>query len=397
MFNRTAISIIFVIMLSFLIFHSKPSEASTVYFCLEADCSSMTVIFGGVTHTHKLNCDTVLYYANVPAGQYAYSVRGCGLSGSGIVSVNGTSSYKITMCPPSGWSCCSYGCGSGGSYNCSTCKSTTTTTTTAGTTTTYATTTSTTTSVTTTTDATTTVPPSSAALIVKDSSGNETFGVEDDGLVFTARSYHAQSQYPGFWLDEIGSGKKGAYFVLGEKWVQVQRRGQNFGDYEASPVFINLGAPSAAFVIDETGYVGLGKWEPAHPLQMASGAYCTAGGVWTNASSREYKTDIKKLTTDKALEALEQLEPVEFSYKNNRDEKHVGFIAEDAPDLVADRDRKGMSPMDVVAVLTKAVQEQQKLIQKQNDMAENQQRTIGLLVRKVAELEVSLKEQKSMP
>jgi hypothetical protein len=35
----------------------------------------------------------------------------------------------------------------------------------------------------------------------------------------------------------------------------------------------------------------------------------------------------------------------------------VGFIAEDVPDLVSTKDRKGLSPMDIVAVLTKVVQE----------------------------------------
>ena len=37
------------------------------------------------------------------------------------------------------------------------------------------------------------------------------------------------------------------------------------------------------------------------------------------------------------------------------------------PDLVASKDRKGMSPMDVVAVLTKVVQEQQNTISKLQD------------------------------
>ena len=37
----------------------------------------------------------------------------------------------------------------------------------------------------------------------------------------------------------------------------------------------------------------------------------------------------------------------------------MGFIAEDVPDLVATKDRKGLSPMDIVAVLTKVLQEQQ--------------------------------------
>ncbi len=51
-----------------------------------------------------------------------------------------------------------------------------------------------------------------------------------------------------------------------------------------------------------------------------------------------------------------------YQYKNTADETHVGFIAEDVPDLVATKDRKGLSSMDVVAVLTKVVQQQQKTI-----------------------------------
>jgi hypothetical protein len=33
------------------------------------------------------------------------------------------------------------------------------------------------------------------------------------------------------------------------------------------------------------------------------------------------------------------------------------------PELVATKDRKGLAPMDIVAVLTKVVQEQQKTIE----------------------------------
>jgi hypothetical protein len=43
------------------------------------------------------------------------------------------------------------------------------------------------------------------------------------------------------------------------------------------------------------------------------------------------------------------------------DELHLGFIPEDVPELVASSDRKGMSPMDVVAVLTRVVKEQQEI------------------------------------
>ncbi len=97
-------------------------------------------------------------------------------------------------------------------------------------------------------------------------------------------------------------------------------------------------------------------------LSMSNGATCTIGGVWTNASSRELKENIENLCTAEAMDALNRLNPVKYNYKVDKADKHVGFIAEDVPELVAAADRKGMSPMDVIAVLTKVVQEQQKTI-----------------------------------
>jgi hypothetical protein len=139
----------------------------------------------------------------------------------------------------------------------------------------------------------------------------------------------------------------------------------------------NNGTLPTRMTVRSNGNVGIGTGNPVHPLQMGSGAYCTTGGVWTSASSREYKQDIKELTRDEAMETLNGLNPVKFAYKSDADEKHVGFIAEDVPELVATKDKKGTSAMDMVAVLTKVVQEQQK--------------TIAELSKKMGELEKELK------
>ena len=131
------------------------------------------------------------------------------------------------------------------------------------------------------------------------------------------------------------------------------------------------GIPTDALYVDNDGEVGIGTTTPSHPLHMNSGAHCTAGGVWTDASSIEYKENVVDLPLEKAVKALEDLNPVTFNYKVAKDEKCVGFIAEDVPDLVATQDRKGLSPMDIVAVLTKVVQEQQKTISElQSEIAE---------------------------
>jgi hypothetical protein len=97
-------------------------------------------------------------------------------------------------------------------------------------------------------------------------------------------------------------------------------------------------------------------------ITAANGAVLTAGGVWQDASSREAKRDIVELSGSDALEALQELNPVTFRYKAEPDEQYAGFIAEDLPDLVATNDHKHLSSTDVVAVLTKVVQDQQKTI-----------------------------------
>lgn len=97
-------------------------------------------------------------------------------------------------------------------------------------------------------------------------------------------------------------------------------------------------------------------------ITAVNGAFLSAGGTWTNASSRESKRDIVELSGSDALKTLYELNPVTFRYKEEPDEQYVGFIAEDLPDLVATKDHKHLSPTDVVAVLTKVVKDQQKTI-----------------------------------
>ncbi len=210
------------------------------------------------------------------------------------------------------------------------------------------------------------------------------------------------------------------------------------------PFRIQPGAPSSTLCLKSDGKIGIGTWSPTYPLEinttgsnccilikrtdgatnyvnatdsyanfgsttnhplrlvvnsawkmrlntdgslsMSNGATCTTGGVWTNASSRTFKENIQALDTEEALNTLTRLSPVKFNYKVDKGEKHVGFIAEDAPELVSTKDRKGMSPMDIAAVLTKVVQEQQKTLQAQQKTLQEQQKTISELKEKINRL-----------
>jgi hypothetical protein len=137
--------------------------------------------------------------------------------------------------------------------------------------------------------------------------------------------------------------------------------------------------------IDYSGRFGINTTPVAgDEIHTSSGAHLTSGGVWTDASSREYKEHIRPLTTEEAQQTLAALDPVRYNYKANPREKHVGFIAEDVPELVAREDRKSLSPMDIVAVLTKVVQEKSQLVDEQRRMLE----TLAALV---AQHEIELK------
>lgn len=152
--------------------------------------------------------------------------------------------------------------------------------------------------------------------------------------------------------------------VPGELWFQT---GNNSTTTWAAP----------KMVISTSGNVGIGTSTPSHLIQLSGGAYSN-GAVWTNASSRELKENINGLTSTEAMSALAGLSPVKYNYKAEKDQQHVGFIAEDVPDLVATKDRKGLSPMDIVAVLTKVVQEQQSTISQLSEKVSQLQREMKL-------------------
>jgi hypothetical protein len=278
------------------------------------------------------------------------------------------------------------------------------------------------------------VPTASIAvdkLIVKDSAGNMKFSARDDGSVMLntstfdgptwAKLYGAaEGDLAGIALDSYGSvatmGGGGMFrFARGTQAAKTAvQSGDRLGFFVFSAydgtAFYNTAALTAKIdnavstgnvptklvfettattaanraermAISSSGNVGIGLTSttpPAYPLHMVnSGAYVTTGGVWTNASSRDYKEDIEALSTKEALETLEGLNPVKYAYKKDKDEKHIGFIAEDVPELVATKDRKGLSPMDIVAVLTKVVQEQKRTITELSGKVDSMQQEIN--------------------
>jgi hypothetical protein len=98
-------------------------------------------------------------------------------------------------------------------------------------------------------------------------------------------------------------------------------------------------------------------------MKLSPGGKLEIKGTLIQGSSKTLKKNITKLSSQEALKTLENLNPVKYRYKADpQNTNHIGFIAEDVPDLVATPDRQGLSAMDIVGVLTKVIQEQQKTI-----------------------------------
>jgi len=210
--------------------------------------------------------------------------------------------------------------------------------------------------------------------IIGDNSG------DDNAHLISSSAYYAPSSNPFNyqWLFNHWGPNKNNCFTMRWRVTQNTASSEDPSIYTPDGVLWTQGGGAGKahdnLIIETNGNIGMGSslgntyWTPAHPLHIENGNYVTAGGVWTDTSSIEFKDHVIPLESDVAREIFLDLEPVTFQYKVDTDEKYVGFIAEDVPDLVATKGRKGLSSMDIVGVLTKVIQDQEKTIKRQNEI-----------------------------
>lgn len=102
--------------------------------------------------------------------------------------------------------------------------------------------------------------------------------------------------------------------------------------------------------------------------------YATGGvyidGYFYYSSSRDLKENISKLSTKKAKQILDEMNPVAFNFRGDVDKTTIGFIAEEMPNAVAAIDQKAISPMEIIAVLTSVVKDQRQAILKMQKQIE---------------------------
>lgn len=118
-----------------------------------------------------------------------------------------------------------------------------------------------------------------------------------------------------------------------------------------------------------------------------NGAHLTSDGLWTNASSRTFKTAFKSLDGQEMLDRINSLSVESWQYKGTQG-RHIGPVAEDFSNIFkignisedGTNDDKYLASSDVAGVALLGVQELTKLIQ---DLAQKNTE----LERRISELE----------
>jgi septal ring factor EnvC (AmiA/AmiB activator) len=131
-------------------------------------------------------------------------------------------------------------------------------------------------------------------------------------------------------------------------------------------------------------------------IQLGNTAVTTIGGqvAWTAASDSRIKKNI--VNSNYGLATVLKLRPVEYNLISN-DLRQVGFIAQEVqklvPEVVTGKEGDlskgeilGITYSNLVPVLTKAIQEQQKQIEDQNAKIAAQQKQIEELIKLMKEL-----------
>ena len=195
------------------------------------------------------------------------------------------------------------------------------------------------------------------------SSGTQVFSVDSSGgVVIDKNSANSGGLSPGITFGNAsGEG-------IGSQRSGTLATGQYSLDFYTAAV--------RQLTIFNDGTVGLHILAPStgNTLCYNTGAYSGVNSISTCSSLRKYKTEIKPLGT--SLAEVMRLEPVEY-VSTTSGRKEVGFIAEDMEKLDrrnstygSDGKLVGVQYDHMVALLTKAVQEQQAEIKQQHSQLE---------------------------
>jgi hypothetical protein len=157
-----------------------------------------------------------------------------------------------------------------------------------------------------------------------------------------------------------------------------------------APFVLYPGTPSNQLVLDPNG-IGINNPNPAFPIHHSSGARLTAGGVWTNASSRNLKTAFEAIDPQAVLAKVTDLPVQGWRYKvEDASTRHIGPVAEDFQRLFGLGDGESIGTVDENGVALAAIQ---GLVQKMDKALAAKDAEIAELRQEVRSLKDSLTDQ----
>ncbi len=120
------------------------------------------------------------------------------------------------------------------------------------------------------------------------------------------------------------------------------------------------------FVMNTDGYIGIGgvntwSYPLGYRLYLNGSGYA---GSWFSASSKEYKTNIEPFSEGDYANVLEEItktKVVRYNLKENdpfSKKKHIGVIAEEAPDEIVSEDKKAIAYSEYLGFLLAAIKAQ---------------------------------------
>ena len=123
------------------------------------------------------------------------------------------------------------------------------------------------------------------------------------------------------------------------------------------------GSGNVRMRVTSAGDVGFGVVPTLGALQMASGAYVTAGGTWTNASDVALKQSFAPVDSASILDAVTALNVDKWEYKAEPGVVHIGPTAQDFKALFGvGANDTSISTVDAIGVLLSAVKELAKKV-----------------------------------
>ncbi len=207
------------------------------------------------------------------------------------------------------------------------------------------------------------------------------YGTTASGEASTAMGYNTEAS--GSYSTAIGfSTKAESYGSMAIGRYNVG--GGTAGSWVATEAVFEIGIgvdgslPANAVTVLKNGNVGIGDPTPDYLIDTETdgvgGYYSASDHQWHDGSSRVLKQDIAPNRQD-VLGILDAVNIVQYRFKSEVAENsdapyHVGFIAEDTPEILSGKDRNSLATGDCIGLLLAVVKEQQKTVEDQQKRIE---------------------------